>query len=278
LLVIAVLLSSGVFAFAAESYTVFRTVQPVSDKNPLDTLLEKAVKSDFKLQDTPEYLDLVRAGTFCSYQNPEELRTYLKEENSFKEYDPEDGYIPQPGDMLFYISARDGAQSAVFLGKGLSSVPKHHTVIHIEYPEYEKLCYLYLRDECFFNDTVCYGIMANMYCESEFLPTAEEKTGQHGYGICQWTGDRRIGLESWCRRNNRNSSSLYAQLDYMQYELDSTEFAQLVRMMRNCSRDSDGAYDVAHIFCLVYEDPDNSQELAETRGAIAQWTFWNKYP
>lgn len=276
MLLVAVLLTQGTAAFAEVEYPELNPERVVCGKSPLDTLIEKSSEAGFSLKDTTEFADLVTCGTFCDYDSPEELRSYLKEENGFSEFRPGSSYKPQPGDLLFYIT-KGKADKLVFTGIELKSVPERCRVVHVEYPEYEKLCWLYLRKDCSFSKAICCGIMANMYCESEFVPTAREETGQHGYGICQWTGERQAALERWCRLNGRDYDSLYSQLDFMKHELDSNEFEQLVRMMKNCTWDADGAYDVAHIFCLRYEDPYNSADVAETRGGVAEEAYWACY-
>ena len=274
------LLLPGATAFAVYTpvYT-YEDIEPpvlMSEITPLDALLKKAQKKDFVLEDTPEYKDCVIAGTFPAEAGPEEMFAYLTEEKGYSVYTASDPYDPQPGDFLF-VKSGENIKSYRFISKEGMKIAGKNCVVHVEYPEYEKLCYLYLRQECRFSKNICCGIMANMYCESQFDPNAYEETGQHGVGICQWTGDRYLALKKWCLKNGRNMNSLYAQLDYMKYELESDDFAQLLRMMKNCSYDSDGAYDVAHVFCLFYEDPDNSAEYSELRGAIAQDNFWPSY-
>lgn len=260
-------------------YLGLEPVFSVCENSPLDSIREKAGAKDFDLTKTVEYADLVECGTFIRTDSPEELRRYLTGVNGFKEYRASSNYTLQFGDIVFKLDSAGKAESwKLSMGESKLQENDKYRTVHVLYPTYEEMIYLFLRHEMQYARPICCGIMANMFCESEFVPTALEETGQHGFGICQWTGDRQDEFKRWCSKNKLNRESLYTQLKFMQYELDEkSEFATLVRLMLHCSYDGDGAYDVAHVFCLYYEDPINAQQSAEDRGALAQDSFYKAY-
>lgn len=69
------------------------------------------------------------------------------------------------------------------------------------------------------------GVMGNIKAESGFNPGIEEKTARadKGYGIIQWTFDRRIALEKAAKKEGVKSSDLGFQLTYLFQELNSRD-------------------------------------------------------
>lgn len=263
---------------ARAEYLGFKPLFKVSDTTPLDSLMQIAGQKGFVFEETPEYADLVSCGTFLQTSSAQELREYLTSVNGFEECSLNKGSYPEPGDIVFKLSASGGALSYELWHGGALPDKGNYSFVRVVYPSYADLVWLYLSEKAELSPQVCCGIMANMYCESLFQPLAEEENGQHGYGICQWTGYRKADFEKWCRANKLKTGSLYTQLCFLQYELDNKpEFKKLVRMLNSCSEDGDGAYDAAHVFCLFFEDPINAELAAEERGALAQDSYYEAY-
>jgi TP901 family phage tail tape measure protein len=76
-----------------------------------------------------------------------------------------------------------------------------------------------------FSDTVVSGIMGNIQAESGFRTTAEGPQTKNGraYGIAQWLGGRRKGLEAYAKENGTSASDLGTQLNYLWKELQGSE-------------------------------------------------------
>ena len=249
----------------------------ISVTSPYDSLAEKLKDDSFVFFESVEYQDLIGCGMLSSAESAEEQRLYMTDVNGFEEFRKGQMYMAQPGDFLFRMEHGKAVSWDVVREEFLLQ-DRNLRVIHVDYPRYEDLVYLYLRDSMNFSRNVCCGIMSNLYFESDFLPTAREETGQHGFGICQWSNTRQDEFFSCCAKEKKHPESLYTQLDFMRWELENKiEFDSLLNMMLNCTHDGDGAYDVAHVFCLFFEDPYDSDQRAEDRGAFAQDSFYVAY-
>lgn len=98
------------------------------------------------------------------------------------------------------------------------------------------------------SDNAAKGIIANMIVESrldpginEISPTVQGSRG--GYGLLQWTGDRRNSLEAEATRRNVPVNDLNFQLDYLMLELQTTE-----RSSYNALKGASDPVDAARIF------------------------------
>ena len=77
----------------------------------------------------------------------------------------------------------------------------------------EEKLYNYLSSQGF-NDAAICGILANIERESGF-DTEALGDGGTSYGICQWHYGRWDNLESYCEKNNLDSSSIEGQDQYL---------------------------------------------------------------
>lgn len=111
----------------------------------------------------------------------------------------------------------------------------------------------FLKNELKFNNAVTAGILANIMDESAFNPKALGDKGR-AYGLCQWTSDRRENLQLFCIRNNLEADSLYAQLNFIKYELEGSH-RTVAEELRKCTDDENGAKQAVKIFCAGYEVP-----------------------
>lgn len=64
------------------------------------------------------------------------------------------------------------------------------------------------------------AICANWWIESNINPGLEQKGGGDGYGLGQWSGDRRTALLSWLSQNGFPPDSGEGQLQYFIHEND----------------------------------------------------------
>lgn len=84
------------------------------------------------------------------------------------------------------------------------------------------------------------GIMGNMQQESCFNPGATNKSSG-AYGICQWLGGRKSSLQSYCSSKGFSYASLEGQLNYLWYELNTSE-SKALSFIRGTSTAADAAY------------------------------------
>lgn len=101
--------------------------------------------------------------------------------------------------------------------------------------------------------TAC-GILANIERESGFNPTASviDTNGLPSYGICQWNGSRFDSLKSYCSQNGYSYTSITGQLNYLKYELESSE-AYAWSKMQGIENTADGAYTAGYNWAKYFE-------------------------
>lgn len=139
----------------------------------------------------------------------------------------------------------------------------------------EKLVYLYATKVMGYNDAAAAGLLANISAESGFRTNANGDSGR-SYGICQWFSSRKTRLLNWCNGKGLDSSTLYAQLRFLEYELE-TYYPSVHRYMKNVENTADGAYDAAYYFCYNFEAPANKANQSANRGKSAQNLFYPRY-
>lgn len=273
----------------------------ISDKSPkqffIDTLMSKPISEDDDLHAdllaSTKYISLCadkcalnEYGTFSSAHYPGELKSYLVKNNQFESVDSLKhaevgdvvfdgscpGVVTKPGKVLFV-----DADYKLFL-KDISKI-KDGILIKIVYPYYEHLAMLYMINELGYSNEKSIGILSNLYSESEFDPTRLESSNQMGFGIAQWSKDRRLDLELFCCENSLNLYSMYSQLDFLDYELTTrSDFVSLEYGLNNqLTPDEDGAYDAAFLFCETFENPVDTTNAAIDRGAAVMLSFYPLY-
>lgn len=92
------------------------------------------------------------------------------------------------------------------------------------------------------------GFAMNLRDESNFNPAANEANpavpgSRGGFGLAQWTGDRRTGLEDFASQRNVDASNPNMQLDYLANELKGPE----ATAMQNISATQNPNYAAASI-------------------------------
>jgi len=83
----------------------------------------------------------------------------------------------------------------------------------------------YLKDNYGWTDTAIAGLLGNFQQESQVDPNYLESNGI-GYGLGQWSFERRNRLESYMSQRGVPKSDLYAQLDYLMIEAGESAFVK----------------------------------------------------
>lgn len=78
------------------------------------------------------------------------------------------------------------------------------------------------------------AIMGNIQQESGFDPTIEEIGNAVGFGLCQWSYERRTNLINWCNNNGYDYSTVEGQLAYLIYELEGGDPTCVSLMNQMC--------------------------------------------
>lgn len=139
----------------------------------------------------------------------------------------------------------------------------------------EQLCYAFAIKELGYNNAAAAGLLANIKAESNFRTNANGDSGS-SYGICQWFSARKTRLINWCSLKGYDPSTLYGQLYFLKYELE-TYYPSVHRYMKGVENTPDGAYDAGYYFCYNFEAPANKASKSVSRGNSARDTYYDKY-
>jgi len=104
------------------------------------------------------------------------------------------------------------------------------------------------------------AFVGNFYAESSLDPTAlnPNDKGKKSFGIAQWRGSRLDDLNAFAQRNNLDVNSLDAQLNFVEYELATTETLAAGKI-----KASGSVWDATTVVSRYYERP----EFTLTNGA-----------
>ena len=83
----------------------------------------------------------------------------------------------------------------------------------------------YLKENYNWTDTAIAGVLGNFQQESQLDPNYLQSNGV-GYGLGQWSFERRKGLEAYMNQRNVPKNDLYAQLDYLMIEAGESAFVK----------------------------------------------------
>ena len=139
----------------------------------------------------------------------------------------------------------------------------------------EQLCFAYATKVMGYNTAAAAGLLANISYESGFKPTVSGDSDR-SYGICQWFSSRKTRLINFCENRGLDYTTLYAQLRFLDYELE-TYYPSVDRYMKNVDNTAEGAYDAGYYFCYNFEAPANRTSQSTARGNSAQKTFYPRY-
>ena len=147
-------------------------------------------------------------------------------------------------------------------------------LVHLIYPVAEQMVYYFCVNELGYSQAAACGVMANIYKESSFRLSAR---ADGSYGLCQWLGDRRSELTSWCINNSYDYTTLTGQLRYMQHELAALKYLPLDFYLMDLGNTADDAYNAAREWCFKFEQPGDIANTARDRGVMARDSFWPVY-
>ena len=158
----------------------------------------------------------------------------------------------------------------------LAAVPGNVPVYAASQAENEKTCYEYFTEAMGLNTAAACGILANLYRESKFSPTASSATGKC-YGIAQWTGGRLDNLKSYCKDEGYDYKTLKGQLHFLEYEINQSSRKSILTYMQGVKNTASGAFDAGYYWCYNFERPANKASTSSARGTLARDTYWPKY-
>ena len=139
----------------------------------------------------------------------------------------------------------------------------------------EQLTFLFAVKVMGYNPAAAAGLLSNISAESGFRPNASGDSDR-SYGICQWFSGRKTRLINYCGNRGLDYTTLYAQLCFLKYELE-TYYPSVHRYMKNVENSADGAYDAAYYFCFNFEAPANKASKSTSRGNNAKNIFYPRY-
>lgn len=224
---------------------------------------------------------------------------YLTEVNGFGYCPLEDcvpfggSFLAEPGDLIFWLDEDGNAVNFAVIISASSSYfrivisradgstasfdvnwanlgtkcTRQGVLVHLIYPSAEQMVYYFCKNELGYSTAAACGVMANIYKESSFRLTAR---ADGSYGLCQWLGDRRSELNTWCSQNGLDSATLSGQLKYMQHELGLSKYLELDFYLMDLGDTEEDAYNAAREWCFKYEQPGDIANVARDRALIAR--------
>ena len=128
------------------------------------------------------------------------------------------------------------------------------------------------------NSAAACGVLANIECESDFN---NHLWGDNGtsYGICQWHNERLTNMKNYCSRNGLDWTSLEGQLYFLKYELSTNkaDTGYILDKLQNIPNNANGAYTAGYNWCYYFERPANKEARSDSRGSLAQNSYWPVY-
>lgn len=167
--------------------------------------------------------------------------------------------------LLMFIPILQSASTVYVSAITISEIEKNKTEV-----------YNFFKNTMKVNDAVICGVLANIEKESDFNPgaTYTESNGSVSYGICQWNSGRRQNLESFCKENGYDASTLTGQLNFLKFELEGTEKAAW-RTINSVKCDREGAYVAGYHWARYFERC--ASVYYTVRAELARDEYWQKY-
>lgn len=141
----------------------------------------------------------------------------------------------------------------------------------------EEKVYKYLVSTLKLSKAAALGIMANIEAESDFDPGLIEAGNSIGFGLLQWSFDRRTAIEKYLDKNGFADDSIEGQLKYMMVELNQSYYKHILTKLQSVPNTADGAYEAAYYFCKYYEVPADTEGQSISRGSWARDRYWPMY-
>ena len=122
--------------------------------------------------------------------------------------------------------------------------------------------YTYLIEKGLKNEQVC-AIMGNIAQESDFDTSLEEYGNKIGFGLIQWSFERRQELFNYCS----NPYDIYQQLDFLLLELDT----QWTGNYKDIFYSSNNVDELTDAFCWGFERPSVKYANIKYRKEMANY-------
>lgn len=137
--------------------------------------------------------------------------------------------------------------------------------------------YQYLTEELSLNHAAASGLMANIYKESTFQPTASctDINGLTSYGIMQWNGVRFEQLKGFCEARGLGYDTLEGQLEYLANDLYGAYSGYYDYLLTGIPDTAEGAYDAAYFWAAEYEVC--SRKYFEQRASLARDFYYPEF-
>ena len=137
--------------------------------------------------------------------------------------------------------------------------------------------YQFLTEELGLNHAAASGLMANIYKESTFIPTAScvDINGRISYGIMQWNGPRFEQLKSFCEARGYGYDTLEGQLAYLQNDLTGAYSGYYDYLLTGTPDTAEGAYEAAYFWAAEYEVC--SSRYFEQRAELARDFYYPEF-
>ena len=177
-------------------------------------------------------------------------------------------YDPVWDDEVYTLS---GDEQIPYIGVHLYTIE----TLSITNNDNETKIYDYLIHTMGFNTAAASGILANIYCESSFNPNVYSSDGS-SYGICQWRDGSDVKRFTALKNYTKNWQTLEGQLAYLNYEL-TTDYPNLLSRLKSVNNNAEGAYQAAYDWCMNFEIPADTKNVAVSRGNLARDTYWPYY-
>ena len=191
----------------------------------------------------------------------------------------------QTGDTVFIVFENADSSFPVIVGKLGSQLPLQLTgtsdfagIGDLSGDSIQAKIFNFCKTEMGWNNAVACGILANAEAESGFDLGAEEKTSRRdkGYGLFQWTFDRRDALDNYAKKHNLPVNSAEAQLGYFKKELNDS-YKGMCAELAALANSAQGAYTAGYEFCYQFERPKDKKNRSIIRGNNAKNKYWPIY-
>ena len=140
--------------------------------------------------------------------------------------------------------------------------------------------WMYLKKDGY-SEEASSAIMGNMYAESNFDPNAVEAEIGEGYGLVQWSFERKNNLFEYAKKMNKDVSSIMLQMDFLcieempkiKWRTNEKEYFSNLNEFKN----SNSIDKCTEAFMLCFEKPkDQSNSAIEKRVSFAA-DIYNKF-
>lgn len=263
-----------------------------------------------------EQLYLVYDGTFPYTNDRNELYNYLTDSKELDSFPAKQAaqlshtgtHSAEVGDIIFLRESADDdvfSHVGIITGVGEDSIQitqgdiqnaintveytrksfkaygklKNSVIVHVVYPANEELIFNFCINELQITPAAACGILGNMVRESShFDPGKVERGSQEGFGICQWSYERKAKYFEYADALYYNADSMRAQLLFFKHEIQQPgKYTLFTETLYGADNSKTAAYDVGLTMCLDFERPADRVNEAVIRATIARNVLYDEY-